>query len=101
MDCAPIYGISGMQPLHVFFYVVSSRRRHTRYWRDWSSDVCSSDLVLLNLFVGVARNPGAQELVRLARHAAHGREHVKRRVRPLLEKQEQIITVQNQQAGIH
>src|SRR5476651_1499863 len=27
-----------------FFF--SSRRRHTRYWRDWSSDVCSSDLVL-------------------------------------------------------
>src|SRR3712207_8983295 len=24
----------------------SSRRRHTRYWRDWSSDVCSSDLML-------------------------------------------------------
>src|SRR3712207_2767478 len=24
----------------------SSRRRHTRYWRDWSSDVCSSDLVV-------------------------------------------------------
>src|SRR3712207_9157477 len=22
----------------------SSRRRHTSYWRDWSSDVCSSDL---------------------------------------------------------
>src|SRR3712207_8306900 len=21
----------------------SSRRRHTRYWSDWSSDVCSSD----------------------------------------------------------
>src|SRR3712207_7696746 len=27
-----------------FFF--SSRRRHTRYWRDWSSDVCSSDLEL-------------------------------------------------------
>src|SRR3712207_9553813 len=26
-------------------YVFSSRNRHTRYWRDWSSDVCSSDLV--------------------------------------------------------
>src|SRR3712207_7399672 len=26
-----------------FFF--SSRRRHTRYWRDWSSDVCSSDLL--------------------------------------------------------
>src|SRR3712207_6930948 len=26
----------------IFF---ASRRRHTRYWRDWSSDVCSSDLL--------------------------------------------------------
>src|SRR3712207_8155794 len=26
------------------FFFCSSRRRHTRYWRDWSSDVCSSDL---------------------------------------------------------
>src|SRR5438445_6455416 len=30
-----------MRALQFFF---SSRRRHTRYWRDWSSDVCSSDL---------------------------------------------------------
>src|SRR3712207_6967981 len=29
----------------VFFFFFSSRRRHTRYWRDWSSDVCSSDLI--------------------------------------------------------
>src|SRR3712207_7857216 len=28
----------------LYFVVFSSRRRHTRYWRDWSSDVCSSDL---------------------------------------------------------
>src|SRR5690606_40658030 len=27
--------------IHFFF---SSRRRHTRFSRDWSSDVCSSDL---------------------------------------------------------
>src|SRR3712207_9010496 len=27
----------------VFFF--SSRRRHTIYWRDWSSDVCSSGLL--------------------------------------------------------
>src|SRR5258707_1510679 len=26
------------------FFFFSSRRRHTRYWRDWSSAVCSSDL---------------------------------------------------------
>src|SRR3712207_5543722 len=31
----------------MFFFFFSSRRRHTRYWRDWSSDVCSSDLFLL------------------------------------------------------
>src|SRR5258707_9472459 len=30
--------------LNVIFFFFSSRRRHTRYWRDWSSDVCSSDL---------------------------------------------------------
>src|SRR3712207_5777111 len=30
------------QRRELFFF--SSRRRHTRYWRDWSSDVCSSDL---------------------------------------------------------
>src|SRR3712207_7855796 len=30
----------------MFFFFFSSRRRHTRYWRDWSSDVCSSDLAM-------------------------------------------------------
>src|SRR5207245_7608148 len=34
--------------LHVessfLYFFVSSRRRHTRCYRDWSSDVCSSDL---------------------------------------------------------
>src|SRR5690349_25063874 len=33
--------------LHVFFF--SSRRRHTRSLRDWSSDVCSSDLFVKSL----------------------------------------------------
>src|ERR1035437_2084756 len=35
---------------HVFF---TSRRRHTRYWRDGSSDVCSSDLLKLSATSGV------------------------------------------------
>src|SRR5690606_41153126 len=30
----------------IFFFFFSSRRRHTRFSRDWSSDVCSSDLLL-------------------------------------------------------
>src|SRR5690606_41119743 len=28
------------------FFFLSSRRRHTRFSRDWSSDVCSSDLTV-------------------------------------------------------
>src|SRR5699024_11425176 len=32
---------------NVFAFFFSSRRRHTRSKRDWSSDVCSSDLRLL------------------------------------------------------
>src|SRR5690625_7553359 len=31
-----------------FFFFFSSRRRHTRWPRDWSSDVCSSDLPMSN-----------------------------------------------------
>src|SRR6266496_3351575 len=30
----------------VFYFFFSSRRRHTRSLRDWSSDVCSSDLAV-------------------------------------------------------
>src|SRR5215203_7232317 len=41
----------------MIFFFFSSRRRHTRYWRDWSSDVCSSDLVL-GLDDGVALPAG-------------------------------------------
>src|SRR5690606_40835934 len=31
-------------PFVVWVFIFSSRRRHTRFSRDWSSDVCSSDL---------------------------------------------------------
>src|SRR5579883_3567886 len=30
--------------VYILFFFFSSRRRHTRFSRDWSSDVCSSDL---------------------------------------------------------
>src|SRR5437764_10359966 len=33
-----------VQLLYRWFFFFSSRRRHTRYIGDWSSDVCSSDL---------------------------------------------------------
>src|SRR3712207_7967688 len=46
----------------LFFF--SSRRRHTRYWRDWSSDVCSSDLRI------VIEGRGADEPLTPARDPA-------------------------------
>src|SRR5690554_6634841 len=33
-----------MKEMYFLFFFFSSRRRHTRCGRDWSSDVCSSDL---------------------------------------------------------
>src|SRR5206468_7862618 len=36
--------------LFIVFFFFSSRRRHTRSDRDWSSDVCSSDLGLPRTF---------------------------------------------------
>ena len=33
--------------MYFFFFFFSSRRRHTRCSRDWSSDVCSSDLIIV------------------------------------------------------
>src|SRR5215217_9249112 len=49
----------------IFFFFFSSRRRHTRYWRDWSSDVCSSDLSDVRANTTTARplnggGPGAE-----------------------------------------
>src|SRR5207249_9192589 len=51
---------------HFFFF--SSRRRHTRSKRDWSSDVCSSDLVL-----HIVRMPRAVDvrIVALGRRVLH------------------------------
>src|SRR2546430_11298052 len=35
----------GVKSQIVFVFFFSSRRRHTRFDCDWSSDVCSSDLI--------------------------------------------------------
>src|SRR5438874_535894 len=46
-----------------FFFFFSSRRRHTRSLRDWSSDVCSSDLSTNAGGTGALRYGVARELV--------------------------------------
>src|SRR3712207_8549100 len=52
----------------VFFF--SSRRRHTRYWRDWSSDVCSSDLIAAGVAALVGKTMGDTPLGKIVATAA-------------------------------
>src|SRR5207248_7871587 len=50
------------RPWPIFF--LSRRRRHTRSYGDWSSDVCSSDLVLDRVVAGGDDEIGAVEPAR-------------------------------------
>src|SRR5256885_15170744 len=52
------------------FFFFSSRRRHARLQGDWSSDVCSSDLLAPGLLPGVARWRGVR--VRAGRGGRRG-----------------------------
>src|SRR2546421_5653038 len=54
--------------LPLLFFFFSSRRRHTRSDRDWSSDVCSSDLLREREFVAAARAVGAGPTRLIFRH---------------------------------
>src|SRR5690606_40382004 len=55
----------------------SSRRRHTRFSRDWSSDVCSSDLAYrggegpLHVSAGKCRNPLYKAWIEAGRQAGY------------------------------
>src|SRR5690606_9394558 len=62
----------------VFFF--SSRRRHTRFSRDWSSDVCSSDLESASRIRAITEDPqgrvwfaAGRELHRIASNGRHSR----------------------------
>src|SRR5438876_2699720 len=45
-----------------YFFFFSSRRRHTRWTGDWSSDVCSSDLEFGPFFTDRYKTPWGQAL---------------------------------------
>src|SRR5690606_40850478 len=57
-----------LSPVADLFF--SSRRRHTRFSRDWSSDVCSSDLHLEALAGWASARGGADTVARAAAPAA-------------------------------
>src|SRR2546430_5805082 len=61
--------------LHMIFFFFSSRRRHTRFDCDWSSDVCSSDLLavvpVLREFRDRMEAVRAAELERTLRRLPH------------------------------
>src|SRR5208282_4675023 len=46
-----------------FLFFFSSRRRHTRCYRDWSSDVCSSDLLACDRRLLHKRLPAEYEAI--------------------------------------
>src|SRR5437870_4139207 len=48
------------------FFFFSSRRRHTRWPRDWSSDVCSSDLCGIVEGGSIRNDPTLELLLRVA-----------------------------------
>src|SRR5256884_906107 len=60
-----------LKSFYVCFFFFSSRRRHTRCSRDWSSDVCSSDLTgLQNRGLQVRFLPGLFSNPLFHRHTA-------------------------------
>src|SRR5262245_64746633 len=64
--------------LYFFFFFFSSRRRHTRCLSDWSSDVCSSDLLAAALPLDV-RDRGREPFVRRGRAQPREQEALRHR----------------------
>src|SRR5205085_4270084 len=53
--------------LFLFFFFFSSRRRHTRFDCDWSSDVCSSDLGSLHPSIPYSNASNNQQVTTYAK----------------------------------
>src|SRR2546430_11468751 len=75
-----------------FFF--ASRRRHTRFDCDWSSDVCSSDLLFQHILIRVPPNaaPPQQDKQRSEEHTSELQSQSNLVCRLLLEKKKTITT---------
>src|SRR5699024_7692942 len=67
--------------MSLFFFFFSSRRRHTRSKRDWSSDVCSSDLAVLGEAVYQYQKKTVRKMILKDHKRPDGRDI--RQIRPL------------------
>src|SRR6266536_2279119 len=61
---SPTKAVTLLSRFSIFFFF-SSRRRHTRPTRDWSSDVCSSDLLGLTDAFAASEMPSGRRYDRL------------------------------------
>src|SRR5256884_4498635 len=59
----------------ILFFFFSSRRRHTRCSRDWSSDVCSSDLSLAKKLKSGTQIRNGHSLAVYKREPTHRAQH--------------------------
>src|SRR5256884_7752114 len=76
-----------------FIFFFSSRRRHTRCSRDWSSDVCSSDLVWVPYASGLPPE--------ILRHHDYHFSRVVARLRPDVSLANALSQVETVQYGLH
>src|SRR3712207_6302689 len=89
------YHVVDSEALECFFFFFSSRRRHTRYWRDWSSDVCSSDLEVLEELLS------AEDLARVARELEEDLElHLRDVHAAAVQRDRALRAVDRQRAGL-
>src|SRR5690625_6296092 len=82
--------------LHKLFFF-SSRRRHTRWPRDWSSDVCSSDLLTI---VSIQASAGRRVLEHDPAATAQALERIESTAREALEELDAVLAqLRDEQTG--
>src|SRR2546430_4704919 len=81
--------------LFIFFFFFSSRRRHTRFDCDWSSDVCSSDL-FRNRSEACTLVCGRPESRRPPRYGRRGRRRARSRRTKYVRSEEHTSELQSQ-----
>src|SRR4029077_21293037 len=84
-----------------FCFFFSSRRRHTRFKCDWSSDVCSSDLAYFETVASnCPRSTASAIFWRSEEHTSELQSHLNLVCRLLLEKKKKKLSLWRARCGI-